>query len=307
MKYALLALVAAGSAFGASITPLYSTDYSLVDLGAAPGVPTNYGGITFLAGDNNTLLIAGGANGSNGALYTVGVTRDSNGHITGFSNPAVFYASAPNNDGGLAYAPNGTLLFTEYSNNAIGEIKPGSTSPDATVSLSGIVASSVGTLAFIPAGYTGAGSLVIGSYNGGTFCTASMTDNGNGTYGFSACTNTVATGGGPEGIIYVPQGSPNFTNQSVLVSQYSSGKVVAYQIDANGLPIPATGQDFISGLSGAEGAVVDPVTGDFLFSTFGGGNHIYEITGFAAPTPEPGTMLLLAAGFAGVGFLRRKA
>jgi hypothetical protein len=217
------------------------------------------------------------------------------------------YATAPNNDGGLAYAPNGTLLFTEYSNNAIGEIKPGSTSPDATVSLnSSGVPSSVGTLNFVPAGYNGAGSLVIGSYSGGTFCDASMTNNGDGTYGFGACTNSVSVGGGPEGLIYVPQGSAEFASQSVLVSEYSAGKVVAYQIDANGLPIPATGQDFITGLTGAEGAVVDPVTGDFLFSTYGGNSHIYEITGFATPTPEPGTMLLFAAGLAGAGFIRRR-
>ncbi|HEY4088720.1 MAG TPA: PEP-CTERM sorting domain-containing protein [Bryobacteraceae bacterium] len=307
MKYLLFGLLAAGSIFGATITPTYATDYSLIDLGAAPSVPTNYGGITFLAGDNNTLIVAGTANNGGGALYTLGVTRDANGHITGFSGPATLFATAPNNDGGLAYAPNGTLLFTEYNNNAIGEIKPGSTSPDATVSLGGSgVPSSVGTLNFVPAGYNGAGNLVVGSYNGGQFCTVSMTNNGDGTYGFGACTNSVTIGGGPEGLIYVPQGSSDFASQSVLVSEYSANKVVAFQIDANGLPIPATGQDFITGLNGAEGAVVDPVTGDFLFSTFGSSNHIYEITGFATPTPEPGTMLLLAAGLAGAGFIRRR-
>jgi hypothetical protein len=43
---------------------------------------------------------------------------------------------------------------------------------------------------------------------------------------------------------------------------------------------------FISGLDGAEGALLDPVTGDFLFSTFGGGSRVIAVRGFAAPPPQ---------------------
>lgn len=45
-----------------------------------------------------------------------------------------------------------------------------------------------------------------------------------------------------------------------------------------------TAQNVITGLSGAEGAFIDPVTGDFLFSTFGGGNQVIRLSGFPAPT-----------------------
>ena len=45
-------------------------------------------------------------------------------------------------------------------------------------------------------------------------------------------------------------------------------------------------QDFITGLSGAEGTFIDPVTGDLLFSTYGGGNQVIRVTGFGAP-PVP--------------------
>jgi hypothetical protein len=39
-------------------------------------------------------------------------------------------------------------------------------------------------------------------------------------------------------------------------------------------------------VTGAEGAVIDPVTGDFLFSTFGTGtDRIIRVSGFAAPSP----------------------
>lgn len=61
---------------------------------------------------------------------------------------------------------------------------------------------------------------------------------------------------------------------------------MAYEIDENGLPIPATARNLVTGLTNAEGAAVDPVTGDFLFSSFGGGNQVYRVTGFI---PEPST------------------
>jgi hypothetical protein len=263
--------------------------------------------LTFLAGDPNTLLLAGGANSAQGAIDALGLTRDADGHITGFATSAIFYAHAPDNDGGLAYAPNGTLFFTEFSDNKIGEIRPGSTGPDFTASLAAGL-HSVGTLNFVPEGYNGAGNLVLGSYTNGTVCTAPMTENGDGTYSIGTCTNSTNVGtGGPEGIIYVPQGSPGFSNNTMLVSMYRSGIVAAFQTDANGLPIPSTEEDFLTGLNKAQGAVVDPVTGDFLFSTFNGGNHIYAVRGFAAPvaTPEPGTSLLMGAGLIIAGFAFR--
>jgi hypothetical protein len=205
------------------------------------------------------------------------------------------------------------LFYTAYPINTLGEIKPGSTSPDETIDLGTVgVGSSVGTLAFVPAGFNGAGNFVIGSYSAGTFCTASLTPDGSGTYNVGACTadpsNT--TGGDPEGIIYVPQGSTDFSGQTALVSLYGGGDVDAYSIDAFGLPIASSATPFITGLGGAEGAVIDPETGDFLFSTYGGGNQIIEVQGFAVPPPstrEPAAILLMAAGLVAIAGLRRRA
>ena len=42
----------------------------------------------------------------------------------------------------------------------------------------------------------------------------------------------------------------------------------------------------ITGLDGAEGALLDPVTGDFLFSTFGGGSRVVAVRGFRAPAAQ---------------------
>lgn len=94
--------------------------------------PANYGGLTFKWGDPNTLMLGGAANSFDGAVYSVPLIRDKEGHITGFAGPGVFYSTASQIDGGLDYAPNGVLAFVTYSNNAIGQIRDGDNAPFAT-------------------------------------------------------------------------------------------------------------------------------------------------------------------------------
>ncbi len=306
IRWALLPMVALVLGLTSSVVqaqtldPAYSGAYTLFDLGSASTVPPLYGGLTLLAGDPNTLLIGGNANGASGAIYSVKVTRDVNGHITGFNGPATFYASAPYIDGGLSYAPNGDLLYTAYPTNQIGEIKPGSTSPDKLIDLSPLgISSSVGSLGFVPAGFPGAGSFKIASYSGGGFYNAQLVPDGSGTYDITGVSLSSIPGGGPEGITYVPAGSPVFSGPTMLLSQYGANTVSAYQVDANGNPIVASQSTFISGLGGVEGAFTDPLTGDFLFSTFGNGNRIIEVQGFAKPpvgTPEPSTVVSAICG-----------
>lgn len=291
----------------------FDTTYSLIDLGSAPGVPTNYGGLTLLAGDPDTLLLGGAANGGSGAIYSIGVTRDAMGHITGFSGPATFFASAPNIDGGLAYGPGGVLFYTGYSNNILGQIKPGSVAPDKIIDLNPLgIASSVGTLQFVPPGQPGAGGFKMASYNGGQFYDVTLTPDGGGTFDITEVIQTASPGGGPEGIIYVPLGSPLFPAPSMLISEYSLGRVSAYLNDGDGNPVVGSRVDFITDLFGAEGAFVDPLTGDFLFSTFGAGNEVFVVRGFAAPqaVPEPSTLALAGLGLASVAghaWRRRRA
>jgi hypothetical protein len=62
-------------------------------------------------------------------------------------------------------------------------------------------------------------------------------------------------------------------------------EIAAYQVDGEGDPIIASRRTVLTGLDGAEGAVLDPVTGDFLFSTFGGGSRVIVLRGFRAPAP----------------------
>lgn len=308
MKYrgvfAIAVLSAVALGMSQTIDPFYADDYSFADLGSIQGVPINYGGLTLKWDDPNTLLIGGNANTTVGAVYAVGLIRDGDGHIIGFDGPATFFASAPFIDGGLAYGPGNVLFATGYSNNTLMQIKPGSTAPDRTDTLTSLgVGASVGTVAFVPTGFNGAGRMKVASYTTGGFYDVTFTEDGSGTYDLTGATLASTPGGGPEGIAYVPLGSTLFDNQSMLISEYSLSRISSYEIDADGNPVVSSRRTFMTGLSGAEGAFIDPVTGDFMFSTFGGGNRVVVVSGFEA-VPEPATMAVLALG--SLALLRRR-
>ena len=309
----LTALVAAAAPVAQAqiIAPEFANNYSFVDLGSILSLPTPNGGLTFKFDDPNTLLIGGSANNSAGAIYSVGLLRDVNNHITGFSGPATFFSTATGGggggiDGGLTYGPNNTLFYTSYSDNKIGQIALGAAAPGKVVDLTPLgVASSVGSLYFVPSGFGGAGRLKILSYNGDTWYDASISPDGNGFYDVNGVGTPIQLAGGLEGVVYVSAVNPVFGLDSILVSEYVSGKISVYAVDANGDPIVASRRDFITSLSGAEGAAIDPVTGDFLFSTFGGGDRLIVVSGFTN-VPEPSTLALVAFGFGGLLLWRNR-
>jgi len=266
-----------------TIAPFYSAAYSIVNLGSVTGVPTDYGGLTFKAGDPNTILLGGSANNASGLFYSVPVTRGAGNHIVSLG-AATALGFGINNDGGIAYGPGSVLFYTQYPVNNVGEVKPGSNSDDKTVPLSPLgIAVSTGALTFVPVGYSGAGQFKVSSYPSGDFYTVTLAADGSGTFNLTSASLQVTLTGGPQGFAYVPQGSPLFPTQSMLVAEYSNGSVASYTIDANGNPVLASRQDFITGLTGAEGAVLDPLTGDLFFSTFGGSNQVIEVRGFVSP------------------------
>jgi phage gp36-like protein len=279
----------------AHLLPAFAANYSCISLGSVPGVPTNYGGLTLKYNDLNTFLIGGGANTSAGRIYQIGVIRDADLHITGFSGTATLYPNSGSTVGqfndGVVFGPGNALFVGRYPVNELEQTEPGSSAPDKVISLSPLgVASSIGSVGFVPAGFPGAGQMKMVSYNGGGWYTAAFSPDGNGTYDITSVTPGPTVGGGPVGITFVPPGSPVFPPNSALVAQYDFGRIMTAPLDLNGDPILANQQNFIEQLSGAEGAFIDPLTGDFLFSTFGGGDRIIRVAGFkslATPTPTP--------------------
>lgn len=285
-----LAFSVAGTASAQQLTPEFASSYSIADLGAPAGVPLNLGGLAFKPGDPNTLYIGGAANSMLSKMYAVPVTRDPAGHIVSFGAGVEFCAVngvGGGIDGGVEFGPGGVLFYVTYPDNTLGQVKPGSVAPDRITALGPVgVASSTGALRFVPAGFPGAGRLKIASYSQGFWYDTTIVAQGDGTYLPNTVSTGISIGGGPEGIVYIHAGSPHFSTDSVLVSEYGSGQISTYQIDANGDPIPLTRRTMLTGLGGAEGAVQDPVSGDYLFSTFGGGNHVIAIRGFAATVCE---------------------
>jgi len=286
----LLSFLGAAIAGAQAIEPPYDAVYTLTDLGAVPGLPTPYGGLTFLPSNSNVIVIGGAANVVGGALYSIGIVRGAGNHITGFTGTVALHSEGQFNDGGVVFGPGGVLFYTRYPVNEIGEVKPGSAVNDKIVDLTALgISSSVGALNFVPGGFPGAGQLKIVSYDTGDWYTASYTSDGTGTFNITSPVLNTTIDVGPEGFVYVPPGSPIFpSGTSLLVSEYGNDVVATYQVDAGGNPTPASRALFVSGLTGAEGAVIDPVTGDFLFSTFGATNHVIVVRGFAVPnTPTP--------------------
>lgn len=286
----LFAVVAACSvaciASAQNINPDFGGCYAVRNLGLVPGVPFNYGGITFKHDDPDLLLIGGSANNADAGIYAIRVTRDSEGVIDGFVGTATLFASSPHIDGGLAYGPGNVLFYSTYSNNNVGQIMPGSGSTNKVSNMGGVVNPSLGSCQFVPAGFPGAGRFKVASYSANEWADVSISPDGLGTFNIGAVANSLVSllpdgfGIGPEGIVYVQPGNPGITTHSVLISEYSRGSVACYEVDAIGDPIMSTRRVLISNLIGAEGGTRDPRTGHFMFSTFGGGSNVILVTGF---------------------------
>lgn len=283
-------LAPSGPSFAQQLQPPFSQSYSLLDLGSVSGVPTPYGGVFILPGDPNSLFIGGSANEAGGALYRVPLARNGQGFITGFTGPAARMADAPYNDGGIVPDPGGLISYVQWPSNNFAQLNLATGLVVNTVPLGALgVASASAGLAFIPPGYPGAGGLRIVSWSAGEYYEAAYSVGAGGIINVSAATAVPGSqlAGGPEGWTYVPQGSPKFSAPSIIVSEYSAGSVAVYELDARGNPVIATRRAFMNGLVGAEGAAIDPVSGMFVFSTFGSTNRVIVVRGFTAPPPVP--------------------
>src|SRR5688572_10343532 len=171
------AIALASAASAQTLGPSFVGNYAVTNLGAIQGVLTNYGGITFLPDDPDTLLIGGLANNSNGRIFRVPVVRDAEGHITGFGTPADHCAGA-NNDGGLDFAPNGTLFVARFPINTIGQVLPGQSVFAVNSGLNGLnISGSMGGLKWVPDRQPGAGRFKVASFSSNRWYDVSFTEN----------------------------------------------------------------------------------------------------------------------------------
>jgi hypothetical protein len=274
---------------GITMTPPFDDDYTCWNLGPVPDVPLNWGGIQVHPEDADVLLVGGDSNEANGRFYGVRLARDAQCHVIGFRDePPIDFSAGEYNDGNIEYHPSSDVLFyTRWPVNELGQILPGSAVTDRVIDLYGVgVAYSLAGLSFVPAGFPGAGRFKMVSWPDGQWYDAPLAPDGNGTHDVVSAKHVLTLPGGPEGVAYIHPGNAEFPTHSMLVADWSVGTISAYESDGQGDPILASRRQFVGGLDGAEGALVDPSSGDFLFGTWGGDNVLIAIHGFKAPPPR---------------------
>src|SRR3954470_1642996 len=252
----------AAPAAAQTLDPSFADSYTLTNIGSPTGIPSPLGGLVLKAATTNRLLVGGSANTASGALYEVGITRDPQGHINGFSSGAARFGDAAWIDGGLTYGPGGVLFASRWPDNKLGESRPGSTLTDKIVDVGAMgMASSLSSVGFVPGGMQGAGSVKLASYSGGQWYDADAVPDGNGLFDLANLHEIVGSQlpNAPEGFVFVGKGSPQFPADSLLLSEYRNGTVAAFTLDGDGNPVISSRRTFITGLASVEGAMIDPV------------------------------------------------
>jgi hypothetical protein len=248
------------AAMAQSVLPPFDTAFHVDNLGPISGV-ASYGGTAFLAGNPNVLLVSPWPATE---ISAVPLVRNGQGHITGFG-AAVPVIAVGGTDGGLAYGPNQVLFSTWFGNNRLNQIKPGSIATDRFDDLGPLgVNSSVGACTFVPAGLPGAGGLKVCSWSSGEFFDVPLTPDGTGTFTPGLASAPIPLPYDIEGLVYAPANVPVLGGR-LLACEWGQGNIAAFQIDANGDPLPATRQVVVGGAAAPGGGAFDPVSGDFVF------------------------------------------
>jgi hypothetical protein len=274
------------------IAPDYAGIYTAYDLGPIPGMPEGHlGGCVLKHDDENTLLVAGNSEASDGAIYSIGLKRGPCGHIIGFDGTAQLVATTPYVDANLIYGANDVLLYTQWPVNQISQLLIGAPQPAVTTDMTTVGINegySVSGLGFVPPWLAAKGELRTVTWSSGDWYHLELASNGQ-LYTFVSAQKTVAAlPGGPGGFAYIPDGSPGFDKPSLILAEWSANTVATYEVDPQGDPIPATRKDFFSAFPRPWGAYFEAKTGDFLFLTWDSPpDRVYIVPGFNVPPPPP--------------------
>jgi hypothetical protein len=275
---------------GVALAAPFDQLYQVYDLGIVPGVPSPLGGTVISATDPNKLLVAGGSETADGGIYSIGVTRDMCGHIIGFIGTATRIASTPYVDANLIYMSNNLMLYTEWPQYTLSQIETTSTMPARRTDLRSFgmpaIDSSPGGLGRVPANLGPAGELRLVTWPAGGWYHAAATQVGT-LMDVTGLTQTATLPNQPGGFAYVPAGSPGFPKQSLIVAEWRAtpeDRVAVYEVDAQGDPVVATRREFFKEFPRPWGAYFEPVTGDYMFLSWGQApDRLYIVQGFVPP------------------------
>ncbi|PCC69250.1 hypothetical protein SAMN02745121_05894 [Nannocystis exedens] len=272
------------------LAPEFAEFYKTYELGQVPGIPTDsrLGGCVISNEDPNLLLVAGDSETATGKVWAIEVVRGNCDHIVNFKGVAQLVADTPYVDANLALVESGLMFYTAWPINQIGQLLPGQMAPAVTTDMAALgVENSVSGLGFVPPGFVDAGGMRTITWPGGKWYHLDRTANGD-TFTLANAQQTAALPFGPGGFAYVPKGSPGFEVDHLIVSEWSAGTVGVYRVDDQGDPLPESRKDFYLDFPSPWGAYFEPLTGDFMFLTWGAGqDRIYIVQGFEPPPPIP--------------------
>jgi hypothetical protein len=275
------------------IAPQYHDAYTAYDLGTVPGVPNPLGGAAVLEADHDVLMIAGGSESADGGIYRIGLARNACGHIVGFVGAAQRIADTPYVDANLVYAHPDLLAYTEWPEFGLSQIAGGANVPTRrtdlrTVGMDATDDEGPGGLGFVPPGLGAAGQLRLVTWPAGRWYHVDAAEDGT-MLAVNAVHQQVQIDNNPGGFAYVPAGSPGFDHQAIIVAEWrtddqTQDRVAVYDADDSGDPVPTTRREFFSKFPRPWGAYFEPVTGDYLFLSWGtGADHVYVVEGFVPP------------------------
>jgi hypothetical protein len=285
------------------------TDLNLFQISASSlNLQGQYSAATFRSDSDALMLATYNFASPNQTVYALNLTR-AGGHINGFSsisqantvvaNLGVYGRSVES----LAFAPNGSLLFTDgptFPDMLLGQKSSTNEFYSALTNTD-----TDGAAGYVPGGLPGAGKLKLASSFTGQWFNITLTNPSGGIYQVALSGPNATTATTPSSFVYVAQGfSSGLSGNAVLVADSQGPEVNIYNIDGNGDPSTLVGQL----LNGAQivGMAKDPLTNDILLVT--SSNELYVIRNSqSAATPEPAAGLLVLTGIAAVTIRWRKS
>jgi hypothetical protein len=276
------------------LAPPFHQLYSVYDLGPVPGVPNPLGGTMIRAADASSLLVAGGSETDDGAIYRIGVKRDECGHIIGWAGTATAIAHTPYVDANLVDYASDLLVYTEWPQYHLSQLG-GASAPARRTDLRtlGMPAGGdygPGGLGLVPPPLPAEREMRLVTWPGGRWYHVAVSADG-GLLSIDGLAHTATVPNEPGGFAYVPKGSPGFARQSIIVAEWRRAnplgdRVAVYEVDDAGDPKITTRREFFAKFPRPWGAYFEPVTGDYLFLSWGTGqDHVYIVQGFVPPPP----------------------
>jgi hypothetical protein len=183
------------------------------------------------------------------------------------------------------------LLYTEWPQHMLSQLAPAATVADRRTDLTTIgfpaTDSGPGGLGRVPPSLAAAGELRIVTWPGGRWAHVTSAPDG-ALLSITAAEEKLALPNEPGGFAYVPAGSPGFDVQSVIVAEWrfdsTLDRVAVYDVDDQGDPVVTTRREFFVKFPRPWGAYFEPVTGDYLFLSWGTGeDRVYAVRGFVPP------------------------